>query len=103
MKSHETAGKSMQWAIMPGGCYCACNRTVSRLPPGAYTFVTDEFGKSVFAQRQLEVDDLIDFPGSLPARIVEEIERFWTKGERFRHWVEISDELVIRALPNWSR
>jgi len=42
MKSHETAGKSMQWAIMPDGCYCACNRTVSRLPPGAYTFVTDE-------------------------------------------------------------
>jgi hypothetical protein len=76
----------LQWAVMRGNRFRVCERTVDRLPAGAYICTMDEGGMCVFEQRELEVDDLIDFPGSLAAQVLEEIERFWTLGDRFRHY-----------------
>jgi hypothetical protein len=73
-----------QWAVLASDKYRVCGRTVERLPPGAYTATVDGYGKAVFQHRALQLDELVDFPGSLPAQILDELERFWTLGERFR-------------------
>jgi SpoVK/Ycf46/Vps4 family AAA+-type ATPase len=44
----------------------------------------DAYGQALFRPCQLLIDDLIDFAGSLPAQILEELHRFWSLGERFR-------------------
>jgi SpoVK/Ycf46/Vps4 family AAA+-type ATPase len=75
-----------QWAVMPGGRFRPCYETVGELLGGAYACDTDDSGHAIFTRRELQVDELIDFPGSLPAKILEEIERFWTIGDRFKKY-----------------
>jgi hypothetical protein len=65
------------------GAFQICGRTQERVPAGAFTCQPDACGNPVYVQRQLALDELIDFPGSLPARVMDEIERFWELGERF--------------------
>ena len=84
MTDKDTNRGGLQWAVMRGNRFRVCERTVDRLPAGAYTCLCDDRGACVFEQRNLEVDELIDFPGSLVAQLLEEIERFWTLGDRFR-------------------
>ena len=79
-KKHQRA---MQWMVN-GGTYRPCTRTVSALQPGAYTCSLDYQGTANFQARELKADDLIDFPDSLPSKILEEIDRFWTLEDRFR-------------------
>ena len=86
MSDKGTNRDGLQWAVMRGNRFHVCERTVDRLPAGAYTCTSDDLGICVFEQRKLEVDDLIDFPGSLVAQLLEEIERFWTLGDRFRQY-----------------
>ena len=74
----------IQWAVLPGGSFQACGRTVPRLPAGAYTVSLDCNGQPVFQGRQLLADDLIDFAGSLPGKVLLEIDKFWKLGDRFR-------------------
>jgi SpoVK/Ycf46/Vps4 family AAA+-type ATPase len=83
---HETEPNqcAIQWAVLPGGAYQACGRTVSRLPAGAYACSLDCEGRPEFHARQLLADDLVDFPGSLPGKVLQEIDKFWKLGERFR-------------------
>ncbi|HPM83339.1 MAG TPA: hypothetical protein PLF81_21700 [Candidatus Anammoximicrobium sp.] len=82
MSDKSTSRDGLQWAVMRGNRFRVCERTVDRLPAGAYTCTSDDLGTCVFEQRKLEVDDLIDFPGSLAAQLLDEIERFWTLGDR---------------------
>jgi AAA+ superfamily predicted ATPase len=63
--------------------YQVCGRTVPQLPPGAYRCWTDCNGKPVYHAQDLQVDELIDFSGSLANRILEEIDCFWGRGDRF--------------------
>jgi hypothetical protein len=74
-----------QWTIHNGG-FQVCGQTFGRLPAGAYSCTTDCYGAPLFVPKNLQVDDLIDFPNSLSARILEEIDRFWTMGDRFRQY-----------------
>ena len=75
MSDKGTNRDGLQWAVMRGNRFRVCERTVDRLPAGAYTCTSDDLGICVFEQRKLEVDNLIDFPGSLVAQLLEEIER----------------------------
>jgi SpoVK/Ycf46/Vps4 family AAA+-type ATPase len=59
---------------------------VGRLPAGAYLCDWDEVGNGVLQRHALAVDELIDFSGSLAAQLLDEIEHFWTLGERFRKY-----------------
>jgi hypothetical protein len=86
MKDSVARRDGLQWAVMRGNRFRVCERTVSHLPAGAYVCTSDELGTCVFEQRQLEVDELIDFPGSLAAQLLDEIECFWTIGDRFRRY-----------------
>ncbi len=75
-----------QWSINGVGHYAMCGRTVPALPPGAYGCFMDNYGNPHFTERALQVDELIDFPGSLLDRILKEIERFWMLGDRFERY-----------------
>ena len=81
--NNDAKNNVMQWMVR-GNTFQMCGRTVKRLPAGAFTCSTDGYGAAVFQIRNLEVDDLIDFPGSLPGQVLQEIEKFWKLGERFR-------------------
>ncbi|VTS00072.1 AAA family ATPase [Tuwongella immobilis] len=72
-----------QWAVMDGGKFQPCGATTAALPAGAYSCFLDPYGQPYFMQKPLLVDELIDFPGSLPNRILHELDQFWTLGERF--------------------
>ena len=83
MNNIEQKSNALQWMVH-GDTFQMCGRTVKRLPSAAYSCTTDCYGKAVFQLRTLHVDDLVDFAGSLPARVLQEIEKFWKLGERFR-------------------
>ncbi|MCA9175682.1 MAG: AAA family ATPase, partial [Planctomycetales bacterium] len=73
----------MQWTVMQEGRFQACGETQRRLPPGGYSCSSDNCGKPLFQVRQLESDQLLQVPGSLADEVIEEINRFWTIGERY--------------------
>jgi hypothetical protein len=81
-----TINNVTQWTVMSNGAFRICGPTIAHLPAGAYACELDNYSNAVFYQRQLLVDDLVDFPGCLAAQIIEEIERFWTIGERFHKY-----------------
>jgi hypothetical protein len=83
MNNTEMKNNAMQWMVH-GNTFQVCGRTVKRLPAMAYSCGMDNYGRAVFQARTLHVDDLVDFPGSLPAKVLQEIEKFWKLGERFR-------------------
>jgi hypothetical protein len=74
---------NLQWTVSHDGSFIACGRTAPRLLPGAYMVYLDNCGESHFRPHPLHTDDLIEFPESLSARVLAEIERFWSMGERF--------------------
>jgi hypothetical protein len=82
----QSNSQTLQWMVLPNNTYQMCGQTVGVLPAGAYSCITDCYGNSQFQGRLLHVDDLIDFPDSLPSRILHEIGAFWTVGERFRKY-----------------
>jgi hypothetical protein len=87
--SHRTVVPNpdgLQWMIAGPGTFQVCGRTVGQLPPGAYSVWLDNCGNANFQARDLQVDELIDFADSLPARILTEIDWFWGMGERFARY-----------------
>ncbi|MFM9963589.1 MAG: AAA family ATPase [Planctomycetaceae bacterium] len=74
---------AFQWSVLPSGGFQICGRTLPRLPEGAYDCEADMDGQMRFNPRNLKVDELIDCSASLAARLLQEIEQFWTLGERF--------------------
>ncbi|MFO0966827.1 MAG: ATP-binding protein [Gemmataceae bacterium] len=82
-QQRQAAAGPCQWKVAQAGVFEACGTTAAKLPPAAYTCALEQFGQIQFHRRDLQVDDLIDFEGSLPGKILDEIESFWTLGERF--------------------
>ncbi len=72
-----------QWTQRSPGVFNVCGQTRLTLPPGAYQCETDYNGQPYYQKRDLQVDELIDFPGSLPAKIIGEIDRFWQLGDQY--------------------
>ena len=73
----------LQWTLARDGSFVACGRTVHHLRAGAYTVSCDNCGEPHFKPHPLHTDDLIEFPESLSTRVLTEIERFWSMGDRF--------------------
>jgi hypothetical protein len=72
-----------QWMWAGVNTFKVCGRTTEVLPAGAYTVMVDSCGQPVFQIRDLQVDELVHFPHSLPAKVQEEIKTFWTMSDRF--------------------
>ncbi|MDB5306604.1 MAG: yjoB [Gemmataceae bacterium] len=75
-----------QWMITGPNTFQVCGRTTETLPAGAYSCFLDNCGNAVFQARDLQVDELITFPDSLPAKVLTEIHRFWSQGDRFARY-----------------
>ena len=80
----EGGNRPVQWKVIQAGIYEVCGMTARCLPAGAYGCSLNQYGDVQLMFRDLQVDDLIDFADSLPARILHEIENFWDLGERFQ-------------------
>ena len=68
---------------MQAGVFELCGVTARQLPAAAYGCSLNQYGDVQLITRDLQVDDLIDFVDSLPAKILNEIENFWSLGELF--------------------
>jgi hypothetical protein len=86
MQSEQSNEYGFQWMITGPGTYQVCGRTLPRFPPGAYRCWLDCYGKQFYRAQELNVDELIDFPGSLADRILSEVDTFWQKGEQFARY-----------------
>lgn len=73
----------LQWTLSGDGSFVVCGQTARQLAPGAYTVYLDNCGNAHFKPHPLQTDDLIEFPESVSARVLGEIERFWSMGDRF--------------------
>jgi hypothetical protein len=75
-----------QWMVTGPNQFQVCGRTTETLPPGAYNCWLDNCGNAHFHGRELHVDELIQFPDSLPDKVLSEIKLFWANGERFARY-----------------
>jgi SpoVK/Ycf46/Vps4 family AAA+-type ATPase len=76
----------IQWKVAMPGLYEACGTTYRKLPAGAYGCSLNQYGEPQLLAKDLQVDDLIDFANSLPSQILQEIENFWSLGEKFQRY-----------------
>ena len=83
---NEPVNRPIQWKVVQAGIYEVCGATARQLPPGAYGCTLNQYGEVQINRRDLQVDDLIDFADSLPGKILDEIETFWTLGETFQRY-----------------
>ncbi len=83
---NEPVNRPIQWKVVQSGIYEVCGTTARQLPPGAYGCTLNQYGEVQIHNRDLQVDDLIDFTDSLPGKILDEIETFWTLGETFQRY-----------------
>src|SRR5713226_994909 len=79
----DVGNRPVQWKIVQSGVFEICGQTAARLPSGAYGCSLNQYGDVQLMSRDLQVDDLIDFADSLPAKILHEIESFWDLGDLF--------------------
>src|SRR5439155_6031865 len=73
-----------RWVRLGGRTYYGARReTRQRLPAGLYTLERDHEGDIIFERRDLEVDALVRFPGSIADQLLREIEAFWSLAPAF--------------------
>jgi hypothetical protein len=75
-----------QWMVAGPNMYQVCGRTTEVLPAGAYSVYVDGCGRPNYHARELQADELIHFPDSLPAEVQNEIKQFWAAGDRFARY-----------------
>ncbi len=80
----EVGNRPVQWKIVQSGVFETSGITATQLPANAYGCTLNQFGEVQLIARDLQVDDLIDFADSLPAKILLEIENFWDLGSIFQ-------------------
>ena len=86
MNDTECSQPAQQWTVLSSDTYQTCGPTTHRLPAGVYSVSQDCYGRPIFQKREPQLDDLIDFSDSLAARVLREMEEFWTRGERFAQY-----------------
>lgn len=81
-----TPSQVSQWALSDHGTYEACGDTSKVMAPAAYLVGLTSRGAIRFQEQVLKVDELIDFEGSIPAKIVADIENFWKLRQKFHDY-----------------
>jgi len=66
--------------------YFPCEHTVNTLPPGQYTVNHSSSRGIYFQRRTVNLDDLIILPDNSSEKIIESIEQFWEREEKFREF-----------------
>jgi AAA+ superfamily predicted ATPase len=86
MNEMDSGDQHQQWMVLKDDTYQTCGPTLQRLQAGAYSATQDCYGRPLFQKRQLQLDDLIDFSDSLAARVLAEMDHFWTLNEKFHEY-----------------
>lgn len=81
----RVGGKVTQWATDNDVDYYAVGRTETGLPPGAYQAINVR-GAVIFKKFDIDITGLMRLPDSQSDKIIAEIEKFWTRGERFKQY-----------------
>jgi SpoVK/Ycf46/Vps4 family AAA+-type ATPase len=85
-KSEKKGAKGFcQWTETEPSTFMAVGKTTATLTSGVYAIDQDR-GTPIFIQKDVKVDDLIEFPNSKSDRILTEIEDFWKKGSVFKQY-----------------
>lgn len=74
-----------QWFVVANGAFVPGGRSTPRLPAGGYSCSVDD-GMPRLIPKTLVTDDMIFLPDSTAARILGEIDRFWTRGDVFARY-----------------
>ncbi len=81
----RVGGKVTQWATDNDVDYYAVGRTEVGLPPGAYQAINMR-GAIIFKKFNIDVTGLMRLPDSQSDKIINEIEKFWLRTERFKQY-----------------
>lgn len=78
--SFNTAAK--MWAKY-GEAYFPCEEAVDKLRPGQYTIETSQQRGVYFNEIKVNTDELMVLPDTASDKIIQQIEDFWTKKEKY--------------------
>jgi len=71
-----------QWTFANNNILIPCTKTIERLQPGYYEVCT--LNQTIgFKKKDIKTDELINFPDSLSAEILGEIDKFWKIYDNF--------------------
>lgn len=74
----------VQWAVCGHNTYRPVSSTFETLSSGIYHISMSQNNGIVFQKKTVCVDDLLRFPDSLSDKILNEIIKFWSKGDKFK-------------------
>lgn len=75
-----------QWAVGTLGAFTPIGRTASRLPPGVYDPMVTNQGELIMSRVRPRTDELLEFPHTNNSKVLDEIERFWTREAAFKQY-----------------
>lgn len=76
-------GDQRMWSVS-GDSYFPCDKTESSLPPGQYLPVFSEQRGIFVVKKQVNLDDLLVLPDNKTTYVLNAIDQFWSKQEKFR-------------------
>lgn len=71
-----------QWSLIGPNTFMATGPTLKTLKPGMYTIKMVN-GNPLFVQREIMVDELLQFPETIYSKVISEVEMFWEARETF--------------------
>ena len=83
-EADDTSGVLVQWCRSRPAPSRAVPRPSANCQPASTAAASTDWAIRSSSSSSLAVDDLLDFPGSLPHQIVQEIGEFWTLAPFFR-------------------
>jgi hypothetical protein len=86
---NDDEGKSWSdyvgWGVGANNVYRPVSRSVPTLPPGTYKFSTDGNGNLIVIQMSILTDDLTFLPDSANERVLNGIQKFWSRESSYRN------------------
>lgn len=83
ISSKRNVGETSMWAVN-GHLYAPCDEAIEELPAGQYTIDSNPSMGIHFSRHPINLDDLLILPDSASEEIIDGIEDFWNKEQRFR-------------------
>ena len=75
-----------QWqALGNGSAYVSSEASAASIPPGQYDMVYNHhLSKPMFVKKNVNLDELIGLPDSASEEVIDAVEVFWSKKEKFK-------------------
>lgn len=77
-------GRMVQWSSSDGKQFFPASLTYPALDPGVYEIGVSQQGGLFFERLDVEITGLLRFPQTNSDRVIDEIDRFWGRGDLFR-------------------